>query len=212
MSDRVISSCAHKFSLSSCKKCGVYDFGADSAIKTNLYDSYLNCSAAKYLHHMRKRSSKPIENKDIMESTFGLLQSICEKFQYTLETLALGVYVYAKSCKNQEKDEKFWASAALIVASKGIELDKRVPYLNRYQRYADKSFTQEDYELAEKTILQELDFDIQYTTFVSFLHFYMTNGVLFKSDAVNPSIVKYIQDDMISRAKDFIRTGEFLSY
>lgn len=73
MSDRVISSCAHKFSLSSCKKCGVYDFGADSAIKTNLYDSYLNCSAAKYLHHMRKRSSKPIENKDIMESTFGLL-------------------------------------------------------------------------------------------------------------------------------------------
>ena len=73
MSDRVISSCTHKFSLSSCKKCGVYDFGTDQAIKTNFYESYLNCSAAKYLQHMRKRQSKPIENKDIMESTFGLL-------------------------------------------------------------------------------------------------------------------------------------------
>lgn len=56
--------------------------------------------------------------------------------------------MYARSCQKQDKDEKFWASAALIVASKGIELDKHVPYLNRYQRYADKAFTQEDYELA----------------------------------------------------------------
>lgn len=59
--------------------------------------------------------------------------------------MALGLYVYAKTCQKQDKDEKFWASAALIVASKGIELDKRVPYLNRYQRYADKGFSQEDY-------------------------------------------------------------------
>ena len=66
-----------------------------------------------------------------------------------------------------------------MVASKGIELDKRVPYLNRYQRYADKAFTQEDYELAEKTIFEEMGFDIQKTTFVSFLHFYLTNGIVF---------------------------------
>lgn len=40
----------------------------------------------------------------------------------------------------------------------------------------------------------------------------MTNGVLFKSDAINPSILKYIEDDMVSRARDFIKTGEFLHY
>lgn len=44
--------------------------------------------------------------------------------------------------------EKFWASCCLIVASKGMELDKNVPYLNRYQRYADKDHTQEEYEIA----------------------------------------------------------------
>ena len=41
-----------------------------------------------------------------------------------------------------------------MVAGKGIELDKKVPYLNRYQRYADKDFSQEDYELAEKVVFE----------------------------------------------------------
>jgi hypothetical protein len=32
----------------------------------------------------------------------------------------LGIYIFGKACEKQEKDEKFWASASLIVASKGI--------------------------------------------------------------------------------------------
>jgi hypothetical protein len=61
---------------------------------------------------------------------------------FTKETLALGLYIYQYLHK-ANSNEKFWASAALIVAGKAIELDKNVPYLNRYQRYADKSFTQQ---------------------------------------------------------------------
>ena len=141
MSDRAISSCAHKFASTNCKKCGIYDHSSDPAVKTNFYESYLNCSSTKYLQHMRKRQCKQIESKSLGESVYSLLQSICEKFQYTLETLALGIYVYANT-HNADRDEKFWSSAALIVASKGIELDKRVPYLNRYQRYAQKSYSQ----------------------------------------------------------------------
>lgn len=63
MSDRMISSCAHKFFSTNCKKCGVYDHPHDPAVKTNSYDSCLNISASKYLHHMRKRQAKPIECK-----------------------------------------------------------------------------------------------------------------------------------------------------
>ena len=63
MTDRMISSCAHRLSGTNCKKCGVYDHPYDPAVKTNLYDSYLNCSAYKYLQHMRKRQSKPIDCK-----------------------------------------------------------------------------------------------------------------------------------------------------
>ena len=53
----------------------------------------------------------------------------------------------------QPKDnERFWASTCLIMAGKAIELDKKVPYLNRYQRYADKNHTDEEYKAAEKVV------------------------------------------------------------
>ena len=80
------------------------------------------------------------------------------------------------------------------MASKGIELDKKVPYLNRYQRYADKNFSQEDYELAEKSIFEEMNFNLQYSTFVTFLHFYLTNGVIFQGDNCSYTTLKCFED------------------
>ena len=44
-----------------------------------------------------------------------------------------------------------------MIASKGIEIDKSVPYLNWYQRYADKAFFQENYELAQKVIFEAMN-------------------------------------------------------
>lgn len=51
--------------------------------------------------------------------------------------------LYDESIRNSSEDsvsgesrERFVSSVCLIVAAKAIELDKRVPYLNRYQRYA----------------------------------------------------------------------------
>ena len=117
-----------------------------------------------------------------------------------------------KSCEKQEKDEKFWAASALLVASKGIELDKRVPYLNRYQRYADKSFTQEDYELAEKTIFEEMNFNIQFSTFVTFVNFYLTCGVVFKSDGCSNLYVRTIEDEILARARMLVRRGDFIQH
>ena len=81
-----------------------------------------------------------------------------------------------------------------MVASKAIELDKRVPYFNRYQRYADKSFFQEEYEMAERKIFEEMEFNIQFTTFISFIHFYLTNGIVFKSDGLPLAAIKHIED------------------
>lgn len=64
--------------------------------------------------------------------------------------------------------------------------------MNRFQRYADKSFTQEDYELAERSIFEEMKFDLQFSTFVSFLNFYLANGVVFQSDGLPPAAVKHV--------------------
>lgn len=93
--------------------------------------------------------------------------------------MALHIY---QCLKDLSPYEKFWASCSLIVASKAVELDKNVPYLNRYQRYADKDHTQEEYEQAERTIFEQMGFDVQYSTFVTFLNYFLTNGVVFEKD------------------------------
>ena len=90
---------------------------------------------------MKRRSAKIVPSKEISEATYSLLTAVCDKFTYGTETLALGLHIY-QTLKEMSLYEKFWASCCLIVASKGMELDKNVPYLNRFQRYADKDHTQ----------------------------------------------------------------------
>ena len=89
-----------------------------------------------------------------------MLESICDKFEFGRETLALGIYLYYKvrsesRWKNEEISElkqRFYTSTCLIVAGKAIELDRKVPYLNRYQRYAETSMTQDEYEREEQKV------------------------------------------------------------
>jgi len=87
------------------------------------------------------------------------------------------------------------------VAGKSGELDKNVPYLNRYQRYADKNFSQFEYEQAERTIFESMNFEVQFSTFITFLDFYLTCGVLFRSDGINETLVEFFEDDILSRAR-----------
>ena len=96
-----------------------------------------------------------------------------------------------------------------MLAGKAVELDKNVPYLNRYQRYADKSFSQDDYEHAERAIFDALAHQMHHSTFVTFLDFFMTCGALFKDDAISEPLVEFFEDDVKSRAMELLRRGTF---
>lgn len=87
-----------------------------------------------------------------------------------------------------------------------------MPYLNRFQKYADKSYTQQEYESAERTIFEDMDFNLQITTFVTFLNFYLTNGIAFVSDSLCYSKIKIIEDEILGKAKDMVKNGSFLGY
>jgi hypothetical protein len=63
-----------------CRRCGVYDHSNDPVQKTTQFNSYFNCSAEKYLKHLRGRQCQQMEVRELSESTYQLLQSICEKF------------------------------------------------------------------------------------------------------------------------------------
>ena len=153
----MINACEHRWKRElNCLCCGAFNYKSET-VKTNKYASPFHFNLKHYMATLRRGAARPTETHSIAEDTHALLSSICEKFMFTSETLALGLYLY-QSTRKMHPCERFWASAALIVAAKGVELDKNVPYLNRYQRYAEKAFTQQEYEQAERTILESLSF------------------------------------------------------
>ena len=106
----------------------------------------------RYLRNLRHSATPAIPQPvPLAEDTQNLLAAICHKFTFGDEALALAVHFY-QTLRHLHAHQRFWASSCLIVAGKAVELDKNVPYLNRYQRYADKAFSQSDYEQAERTI------------------------------------------------------------
>jgi hypothetical protein len=57
-----------------------------------------------------------------------------------------------------------------------------------------------------------MNFNLQYTSFVSFLNFYLSMGVIFQSDNLYSGSLKYFEDDVMIKAKDTLRSGEFLKW
>lgn len=205
---REVNPCVHRFTPDpKCLLCGLYNHSQPS-IKTTKYRTPFHFPIRPYLRNLRTSAPPPATSLPLHEDTHLLLTSICDKFLFTDDTLALGITLFQLS-RHAHPNEKFWASACLLIAAKTLELDKNVPYLNRYQRYADKSFSQGDYEQAERTILETLNFELQFSTFITFLDFYLTCGVLFQSDHLSHALIEFFEDDALFRAKDFLRKGNF---
>ena len=169
-------------------------------IKTSKYSAPFLFNPVYYLRNLRSSSTPIVDTKDLSEDTQALLHSICNKFSFSDETLALGIHFY-QTLKHLNNAEKFWASSCLVVAGKTGELDRNVPYLNRYQRYADKSFSQADYEQAERTICEALGFDLQLSTYISFLDFFMTRGVLFDNDGLGEGMAELFEADIAATSR-----------
>ena len=205
---REVNKCAHRFTLSgTCRRCGLYQYRSE-ALKTTTYSAPFHFNLEHYYRTLKQTSAKVVEGSEISEETFSLLISICDKFTFTPETLALGLHIF-QCVRELNPNERFWSATALVVAGKAVELDKNVPYLNRYQRYADKSFTQDDYEQGERVIFNSLDHNVHFSTFVTFLDFFLTCGVLFKEDGLSEPLVEFFEDDIKSRAREMLKKGNF---
>lgn len=90
------------------------------------------------------------EKCEMSASVFEILQRIAEKFEFGFETLALGIYLYnillqRPDSTYKEQNTEFYSSVCLMVAAKAIELDKHIPYFSRYQKYACKNHTKQEY-------------------------------------------------------------------
>jgi hypothetical protein len=57
-----------------------------------------------------------------------------------------------------------------------------------------------------------MNFDLQHSTFVTFINYYLTSGVIFFKDDLNKSLVQYFEDDVLLKAKEYLRKGNFSQY
>lgn len=46
-----------------------------------------------------------------------------------------------------------------------------------------------------------MNFDLQYSTFITFINYFLTNGVIYQSDELNKSLIQYFEDDVLIKAK-----------
>lgn len=77
--------------------------------------------------------------------------------------MALGIYLYNLLINKGDKsyrteDIEFYSSVCLMVAAKAIELDKMVPYFSRYSKYVLKHHSTNEFEKAEKAVIEEFNF------------------------------------------------------
>jgi len=79
---------------------------------------------------------------------------------------------------------QLYAPICLLIAAKAIELDERIPFIPKLRRYANPTFSVDDYRRAELHVLDMVDWNPQFSSVMEINEFLMCQGVLFSTDEV----------------------------
>lgn len=208
--------CKHECVNSNCKLCGVYLAQGVEAYKTFRYFCEHSESNTRYLSSMRKKNSKTKILTSIVKSpemVYDFLQGIVDKFEFSIETLALGLYLYNQLVHGDpDRSEysvsmEFYASLCLMIAAKAIELDRHIPYYSRYIKYGCKDHTKREYEKMEVRLIEEFEWNLQKPTFVSFVSFYLNNGIVFSDEEFSQKKVFLVEEKIKERMLNMLRSG-----
>lgn len=184
-----IVACEHAPTEGNCRLCGAYVGGDCEGLKTYRFVCDHHASSQRYLRALRNKNNKAqprLEKAHSAEAAHDFLQTIVDKFEFSGETLALGLYLYNVLLEADRTDYRtqmeFYASVCLMIGAKAIELDKRIPYYSRFVKYACREHSKDEYEKTEVKLMEEFEWNLQRPTFVTFLNFYLSNGVVFVDD------------------------------
>lgn len=67
-------------------------------------------------------------------------------------------------------------------SAKTIELDARIPYISKLRRSCNSNFSLKEFKKAELTLLENVDWNPQFTSTLEFLNFFLAQGVVYSSD------------------------------
>jgi len=97
---------------------------------------------------------------------------------------------------------QLYAPICLLIAAKTIELDERIPYLPKLKKYANSSYSIDEFRKAELHVFDLIDWNAQFSSALEITEFLLCQGALFSSDEIEED------SSPINRAK---RSPEALS-
>jgi len=83
---------------------------------------------------------------------------------------------------------QLYAPVCLLIAAKTMELDERIPFIPKLRRYANPTFSIDDYRRAELQVLDMVDWNAQFSPALEINEFLMCQGVLFSTDEIEDNI------------------------
>lgn len=203
----------------SCRSCGSY-CQPDThvhGLKTKRWSSPLACDSTQVLKSILRRASRfqPLEQPPNNTNLNEFVADIVSKFKFSLETHALGLYIFygvVVRRTSHSYNQLLYASVSLLVAAKSVEREQQIPKLSALKKAACNYLPKEDYSQAERAILQLLEYNIDICTFVTLLQYYLCNGIIFSCEEKTAFDVARLENAMLAKATDFVRNGRFLSY
>jgi len=194
--------CQHKKTLThnnydTCVQCGVYV--PKNGVRT--YKSkkmeYAAFFSPKTIYETlvrRSYSFKPSQNPEyaqVRQTYVEWLLELAEKLRISSNSAHLGVYlldiVMFKEPALVSKIQLYTA-ICLLLAAKTIELDERIPFIPKLRRYANTSFSIDDYTKAELHVLDLVDWNCQFSSALELNEFFMCQGVLCSTDEVDENM------------------------
>jgi len=194
--------CQHKKKLShnnhdTCVHCGV--FVPKNGVRTYKskkmeYSPFFSPKTIYDALIRRSYSFKPSQNPEyaqVRQNYVEWLLELAEKLRISPNSAHLGVYlldiVMFKEPTLVAKIQ-LYTPICLLLAAKTIELDERIPFIPKLRRYANPSFSIDDYTKAELHVLDLVDWNCQFSSTLELNEFFMCQGVLFSTDEVNENM------------------------
>lgn len=136
--------------------------------------------------HQLRQSLNP-EYSQVRQTYVEWILELAEKLRISPNSTHLGIYLLdVVMFKNTALIPKIqlYAPVCLLIAAKTIELDERIPFIPKLRRYANPSFTIDDYRRAELHILDMVDWNPQFSPAIELVEFFLCQGVLFSTDEI----------------------------
>lgn len=115
----------------------------------------------------------------------ALIKSSCEEFDFSVNCFHLGTAIFdAVLSLYQMPEDRFeiLAFLAIYIAAKATEMDKKIPTIERIVTMFGRKFSREDFMDWEIFVVQIFNWNLNFRTPLTFLHFFFGRGVVSTED------------------------------